>query len=138
VENASRQTCPNAPPEPGATVFGVVREAGQIAYISPSIPLTRDLLASYRANGIEVENRLRVAGACDAEACIQWGQGRCTLADKVVADLSPDRMTTAGRDLPSCGIRQTCRWFAQHGIDACQGCAEVIRKPAELYDARLK
>lgn len=110
----------------------MVQAGGQIAYISPSIPLTRDLAMSFQEKHIELENRLRVAGPCSAADCVQWGQGRCSLVDKVVADAAlPHTLPSNG--LPRCGIRQTCRWFFQHDVRACQACPEVVRKPAQLY-----
>ncbi|MDO9005801.1 MAG: hypothetical protein Q7V20_20350 [Aquabacterium sp.] len=132
MEGAKQLTCPNAPPEPGAAIIGVVQASGQIAYVSPSIPLTRDLVMSFQAKHIEVENRLRVAGPCSAADCIQWGQGRCSLVDKVVADVRQP-LALPSHGLPRCGIRQTCRWFVQHNVRACHACPEVVRKPAQLY-----
>jgi hypothetical protein len=59
--------------------------------------------------------------------CMQWAGNRCGLIDRVVEHFGPG----ADEDpLPKCGIRSTCRRFAQQGRAACESCPEVIRKPA--------
>ncbi len=124
-------TCPSAPPEVGTALFGIVQEPGVVAYISPGIPTTPAMINELQARGIAVENRLRFAGPCMAERCIQWKNDRCSLVDALVADSRGGSVNLSG--LPQCGIRATCRWFAQHGQAACASCANVIRKPASGY-----
>ncbi|MDD5366640.1 MAG: hypothetical protein PHR30_14980 [Gallionellaceae bacterium] len=126
-------TCPNAPPEVGAALFGIVQGDGKVAYLSPNIPVSDGLLVALENKNIPIENRLRFSGPCMAERCIQWQTDRCSLADKVVADLGDSG--TEHSKLPHCGIRATCRWFAQHKQVACGGCPTVIRKPEELYQS---
>jgi hypothetical protein len=120
-------TCPSAPPEPGSVLLGIVAAKGEIAYVTPNIPTTQTLLDSFASNGIAPENRLRFAGPCMGRKCVQWAGARCGLIDRVVAHFDEADVT---RPLPKCGIRSTCRWFAQHGRTACASCPEVIRKPA--------
>jgi hypothetical protein len=126
------KTCPSAPAEPGSVLLGMVVAPGQVAYLSPNIPVTAELLDALTRGGVPIENRMRFAGTCMERGCIQWsgdgGGGRCGLADRAIAALS---ITTGLADLPKCGIRATCRWFAQHQAKACAACPEVIRRPAE-------
>lgn len=129
------KTCPSAPVEPGSVLFGMVLEPGRVAYLSPSVPATTELLDTLASGGVPVENRLRFAGPCFERGCVQWveggGGGRCGLADRAIATLS---ITSGLADLPRCGIRATCRWYAQHKAKACAACPEVIRRPSATKD----
>jgi hypothetical protein len=127
------KTCPSAPAELGSVVLGVVVAPGQVAYLAPSVPVTPELLDGFRKDGVPIENRMRFACACREHQCKQWsggtgGGGHCGLVERAVEALA----ITEGLDnLPNCGIRSTCRWFAQHQRKACAACPEVIRRMAE-------
>src|SRR5215469_14861461 len=126
------KTCPSGPAEPGSVLLGMVVEPGQVAYLSPNIPVTAEWLGEIAASGIPIENRMRFACKCMESRCRQWNGdasgGRCGLVDRAVEALS---ITEGREDLPNCGIRPTCRWYAQHQAKACAACPEVIRRPAE-------
>jgi hypothetical protein len=124
-------TCPNAPPDAGSALFGVVQAHGQVAYLSPIIPVTTALIEELKSKGVPIENRFRFTGPCMADHCEQWRTDRCALADAVIADIGGGNTDTL---LPHCGIRASCRWFFQHRQAACGGCPIVIRKPAILYE----
>jgi len=130
-DDASLKTCPSAPAEAGSVVLGVVASQGQVAYLSPHVPVTLELLERLNRGGVPIENRMRFAGACMEHHCVQWkgeaGTGRCGLIDHAIDALG---ITSSAEKLPQCGIRPTCRWFAQHGSRACAACPEVIRRPA--------
>jgi hypothetical protein len=130
AEAKASKTCPSAPPEPGSALFGMVAAKGQVAYITPNIPVTDELLVILGQSGIPIENRLRFSGACMEHLCVQWeggaGSGRCGLIDQA---LDVFRIESGAEELPQCGIRQSCRWFAQHSRKACAACPEVIRRP---------
>jgi hypothetical protein len=119
-------TCPSAPPEPGSVLLGVVVAPGQIVYITPNPPVTQGMLDTFEKGGIAPENRLRFAGRCMEHRCVQWAGSRCGLIDRVVDHFGGGDSTTP---LPKCGIRNSCRWFAQQGRAACESCPEIIRKP---------
>ena len=125
AEKSAVLTCPSAPPESGSVLLGIVTAKGEIAYLTPHIPVTEDLLATFEKDGVPPENRLRFAGPCMECRCVQWADSRCGLIDRVV-DHFGDREVGS---LPRCGIRPTCRWFAQQGRAACASCPEVVRKP---------
>ena len=124
-------TCPSAPPDADSVLLGIVAAPGQIVYITPNPPVTPQLLDTFERQGIPPENRLRFAGPCMEHNCVQWAGSRCGLIDRVV-DHFGERDSA---ELPKCGIRNTCRWFAQHGRNACTSCPEVVRKPAEAWEA---
>jgi len=81
-------------------------------------------------SGVPIENRLRFAGPCVEHRCVQWkgesGAGRCGLIDHAIDSLG---ITSGAESLPQCGIRSSCRWFAQYNRRACAACPEVIRRP---------
>jgi hypothetical protein len=126
------KTCPSAPAELGSVVLGVVVGPGQVAYLAPSVPVTPELLDGLKESGVPIENRMRFACACREHQCKQWSGGageggHCGLVDRAIEALG---ITEELGDLPNCGIRSTCRWFAQHRRKACAACPEVIRRPA--------
>jgi hypothetical protein len=127
------KTCPSGPAETGSVVLGVIAARGHVAYISPNIPVTSRLLDNFSQHGVLAENRIRFASRCIKHECIQWKEqdnaqaGRCGLIDHAIGSLKVE----AGPDtLPDCGIRGTCRWFAQHAVKACTVCPEIIRRSA--------
>jgi hypothetical protein len=123
-------TCPSAPAEEGSALFGVVAAKGQVAYITPKVPYTSELLTILGQSGVPMENRLRFSGPCLEHRCVQWegtaGSGRCGLVDHAIETL---HIEADAETLPKCDIRQTCRWYAQHRGKACAACPEVIRRP---------
>ena len=129
------RTCPSAPPEPDSVLFGFVVAPGEVAYLSPGIPATPELLSALERSGIPVENRARFSGRCMENRCVQWSDsegGRCGLADRALAALAIEQPL---ENLPRCGIRSTCRWYFQHQGKACAACPEVIRRPADASAA---
>ena len=124
-------TCPSAPPEPGSALLGIVLAKGQVAYVNPPTPATQEMLDSFAASGIPIENRMRFSGRCMEHRCVQWkgapGEGRCGLIDHALVELG---ITKDSESLPHCSIRATCRWFAQHKRVACAACPEIIRRPS--------
>lgn len=129
----SQKTCPSAPPEVGSMLMGVVVGPGEVAYLSPGIPATTNLLNEMETGGIPLENRLRFSGRCLSSMCVHWQgdniTGKCNLIDNALEVLGP---IEDAQKLPHCGIRQTCRWFSQHGTEACTVCPRIVRKPAGM------
>jgi hypothetical protein len=96
--------CPSAPLETATHLIGLVRPDGRIAFISPPLVVTDEVVAA------------------------QWTGGRCSVADVVADELAPV-VAAEGRDagpLRSCGLRRSCRWFAQRGAAACRACPLVV------------
>jgi hypothetical protein len=124
------KTCPSGPPEVGSFLLGVVAGPGAVAYLNPHVPVTLELLESLSRQGVPVENRMRFGCDCAEQGCVQWkgdGEaGRCGLIDHA---LEATRVQAGPDALPRCGIRATCRWFAQHDRKACAVCPQVIRRP---------
>ena len=64
---------------------------------------------------------LRLSAKCENGRCAQFSDGRCSLGSRVTQMLS-DVVT----ELPSCSIRNTCRWFAEQGAPVCFKCPQVV------------
>ncbi|MGH3859154.1 hypothetical protein [Actinokineospora sp.] len=114
-------TCPSASAAPGATLLGVFGPNGRAIFTPHGPKLTpelRDTLAASTEGPLEA--RFRFAAPCAQSACVFW-DGSCRAVDAAHEDYgSPDAAA-----LPECGIRDTCRWWAQEGARACAVCPLV-------------
>jgi hypothetical protein len=142
------KSCPSALCEEGALLLGVVGPEGTVGYVQPPTPVSEDFVRQAQERG-HPERSFRFSGPCREGACPQWtGQG-CGVIDIVIGSKPADPVLTgagmpapagaglptltgaglpapAGAGLPACGIRRTCRWFAQRGADACAVCPMII------------
>ena len=116
--------CPSALARPDAALIGVVQADGTVALLGRPLPATAAFLAEAR-RGREPERRFRFAAPCVEAECRQWTGGRCGVIDRVVGALGPEADAGAEGARP-CGIRRRCRWHAQIGPAACEGCRLVI------------
>ena len=117
--------CPAAPQHwPGAVIFAVFAD-GQTVPVRPE-PVTPAWLA--RCAPQTPRQVLRMAATCRQTGCRHWdaeqpgaaGDGTCTLVQRVIGAAVPPSDTSAR--LQPCGIRGTCRWWAQQGPAACRPC----------------
>ena len=117
-------------------LLGVVTGPGAVAYLNPHVAASEELLAGIRRRGLSPDNRFRFACACAEHRCVQWkgegGTGRCGLVDEAVETIPAP---SEAMRLPRCGIRATCRWFAQRGRNACAVCPTIIRRPGPAQQA---
>ena len=122
--NSDKLLCPSYVAKPGALLYGVVNAQGQTEYLEESIRVDQTFVTE-AAKGRAPEERFRFAGACISKGCRQWdtASAGCGLVGKIVENMN----RKAEADLPECGIRPTCRWFAQQGSVACASCPEMIR-----------
>ena len=116
------RTCPSSSCEPGAKLIGVVNSDGTVGYVSPPLEIDVDFV-EHAKRGRTPEKRFRFAGPCVEGRCAQWTGSRCGVIDTVLT--TPDRPQAPER-LPHCGIRSTCRWYAQSGAEACAVCPLVV------------
>jgi hypothetical protein len=117
----TRPTCPSSHPAPGAQILAVETKSGELAYVSTPIVLNEDT-AERLTEQSGARPLIRFSGPCQESRCKQWTGTRCDVADRVVQQLVP--LTRRG-SLPVCGIRSTCRWYAQNGRGACEVCSDV-------------
>ena len=119
----SRFTCPSAQPDMlQARVIGVVAgtpEEPRIAYLKDEAVI--DVAALPDVSPMAVTEVFRFAARCEEDRCSQYADGRCSLGQRLVDGVDP-----VVDSLPSCTIRNTCRWFAEQGRAACLRCPQVI------------
>jgi hypothetical protein len=134
------KSCPSALCEEDALLLGVVGPDGTVAYVQPPTRISADFVAQAQARG-HPERWFRFSTACREAACHQWTGTGCGVIDLVIGARpedppaakpdppavkpgAPAAKPSAG--LPACGIRRTCRWFAQRGAAACAVCPQII------------
>jgi hypothetical protein len=110
---ATQLMCPSAPPDADAVVHGVLTEGKRIAHISPPLPISAVGLLPEGS-----ERVIRFANTCVEAGCGNWdpSDSRCGVLDALSSPGPPDT------GLPACGIRHSCRWYAQSGAAACNVC----------------
>jgi hypothetical protein len=101
--------CPSQPTEYGTVILG---------HISPGGRLVRTGSDGINQDSLPSGAQLRVAGDCRHERCAYWADS-CQLAAAIVDPSDSDDR------LPTCPIRQQCRWWLEHGPTACGTCSYV-------------
>src|SRR6266545_2966883 len=117
-----RATCPSGRCNEGSLLLGIVGQDGLVGYITPGMTVDAQFVSRAR-QGRTPESRLRFAEPCAEDDCAQWTGDRCGLIDELLD--SPKASTAAAQNmglLPRCSIRRSCRWFDQHGSNACGIC----------------
>lgn len=125
-------SCPSAQPDmQDARIFGVVSGTPaqpRVAYLKKKAQVSAQMLAEL--GDIDPTRVFRYAARCENGRCAQYGNGRCSLAQRIVTQLD-----AVVADLPSCQIRDTCRWFAEQGGAACLRCPQVVTLVPEDQNA---
>ena len=116
-------TCPSTTGgTPGSAIIGFIGPSGRVAPIPTPIPLSPALRATL---GGQPERVFRLAAPCAAAACAQWDGRGCGLIGSLrtaLADVPPSPTV-------QCGIRASCVWFREAGLEACQVCPSVTYNP---------
>jgi hypothetical protein len=105
---------------PGSRVLGVVNADGRVEFLKQEVIVDKRFI-EVAEEGRNPRKRFRFVNTCVEKGCTQWESGKCGVAEATVEAELPMADT-----LPECGIRQSCRWFAQRGEVACRMCPEVI------------
>ena len=115
--------CPSAQSHTeGAAVFAVVQGTAtqpRAAYLDRIVPLTPEIAQT--AAPINPEEVFRMAAPCAANGCRHFGEGRCSLATRLV-QLVPSVVASP----PPCLLRPDCMWWRQEGVQACLRCPQVV------------
>ena len=115
--------CPSSRPQiKDSKVFGLVNgtvEKPRITYFKSAQPVTNELIALTKP--VTPTEVFRIAAPCAANGCRHFDGANCNLATKLV-----NEFFIVEEDLPSCSIRQDCRWYKQEGKAACIRCSQVI------------
>ena len=124
--------CPSSRVEiKDSKVFGLVGgtlEKPRVTYLKSSQPVTDELIAL--SSPVTPTEVFRIAAPCAANGCQHFDGANCRLASQIV-----DQLSIVEEELPSCSIRQDCRWYQQEGKAACLRCPQIITdnyNPTEL------
>src|SRR5690242_17517215 len=121
------RTCPSARCEHGSTLIGIAGASGVVGFIRPGLPVDEAFIDATRASERPPEQRFRFATECVEDRCLQWTGTRCSVIDTVLEEEAAGRVPHLGDgSLPHCGIRGTCRWYAQTGANACRVCPLIV------------
>jgi hypothetical protein len=116
--------CPSGRCRPGSHLLGIRTDEG-LGYIDPPLPVTEEFMELVESSGGGAEQRFRFTERCIEQGCGQWSGGGCGVIERLLASAGPSS------ELPVCGIRERCRWFAQRGADACAVCPYVVTDNAQ-------
>lgn len=110
-------------------MLGVMTPVGKVAYVQPPTAVSAEFVERARALG-HPERRFRFTAPCVEAHCPQWTGTGCAVVDIVIQE-APVGFPTAAcppevNQLPACGIRHNCRWYAQRGALACAVCPTVV------------
>lgn len=126
MEDSSKNVvprCPSAQPEmEGVAVFAIVHGTSaepRAAYLDRLIPLTPEIAAT--AAPVHPSEVFRMSAPCAASGCQHFGNGQCSLAERLV-HLAPAVVANA----PPCPLRASCKWWLQEGVEACLRCPQVV------------
>ena len=120
---APQLSCPSAPSDwPEAKIFGVVSgtsEAPRVAYLDETIAMSPEWVQ--RTAPVDAGEVLRITAPCAAERCQHFSKDHCQLVNRTLHYMEPvvDRP-------PVCAIRNACRWWNEHGKQACVRCPQVV------------
>lgn len=91
-------------------------------FLGEPLPVNEEFI-QIATKGRSVGQRFRFAGPCLKAGCAQWRDGGCSVAAET---MTRAQTTAAPAQLPDCGIRASCRWYAQEGAVICTACPEVL------------
>lgn len=127
--------CPSAPPSEEAVIIAVSPTPHDFSYIRPPLPVGSS--ASRFKTDADSLN-FRFAAPCAEERCGHWRSSRCGLIDALLGPRNEQELEeSATNSLPRCGIRPTCRWFAQKGRAACRTCSTINTGRPFFYSEQL-
>ena len=122
--DGGEKSCPSARAEAGALLIGVVGPDGIVRPIPKRFEIDAEFVEQASEAGAP-EARFRFASRCVEGKCKQWTGNSCGVIEKVLTGMA-EQMIAPAENLPSCAIRGSCRWYSQHGADACRACVYVI------------
>lgn len=129
VSHDSGQRCPSVPARVGVDLIGVAQPDGRVGFLSTPMRIDQaflDIARNYGPTG----DRFRFSASCEQGRCVHWTDSECGLINRLRQRVDAVSLVPDLERLPSCGIRDACRWWAQHGASACKICVLVATDQA--------
>lgn len=127
--SSTRKACPSTCCQEGVRLLGVLTPVGKVAYVQPPITISAAFVERAEALG-HPERRFRFTGPCVEADCPQWTGAGCGIVDIAIQEtpvgFPTDACSPGANNLPACGIRHSCRWYAQRGGLACAVCPTLV------------
>lgn len=115
--------CPSSVPLPSSKLLGVLNEETNRMEILPEpVPIDKDIQKELDRFGDKKMTTIRLTNSCATKGCAQWKENKCSLIGNILEKIEAKQKE---KDLPECGIRSTCRWYAQEKEEACRVCTFV-------------
>jgi hypothetical protein len=109
-------------------IIGICRPSNsKVQFLTEELPVPTTLPFVIRPDSLVL--RARFVGRCVTERCQHWSGVRCRLGQAVAATETKEKNL-----LPTCAIREKCRWFHENGASACNPCQHLRYLPmSEQY-----
>lgn len=115
--------CPSAQPDwKGSVAIGTVQgtaEDPRMVHFSGTLPVNQQLLDL--SDPVTPTEVFRFAAPCMECRCAHFQNDRCGLVTQIV-----NLLPAVTAVLPSCAIRNQCRWWRQEGKSACLRCCQIV------------
>ena len=115
--NMNGLLCPSYPSDIGTQILGTIDPRSGTTQFEVS---TQSVVQPTQGETAIQADLPRFYGPCRTTTCAHWTSSSCRLAKSVAFVRVSKKIETS-----SCKIRQSCRWYAEHGIQVCGGCARV-------------
>ena len=128
MSNKGTILCPAHRCQSGSQLLG-----GTKAILPQTLPIDEFFIQKVKQHAITPERRYCFTNKCIEGGCKQWNGKDCNVTEKVVQFLDglPIQET-----LPTCSIRNDCRWYIQKRDVACKTCSlfvtEVVQQDFEI------
>jgi hypothetical protein len=123
AETVRKALCPSAQPQwNGSIAIGTISgtfEEPRVMPLATALPVTDGLLKL--CDPVTPTEVFRFAAPCLGGGCVHFQGSKCLLAQRIVTMLP-----SVTRELPTCSIRGSCRWWLQEGADACVRCLQIV------------
>jgi len=118
----NRKLCPSSRLTKGASLLGIRNDEGKMDILEEPLLITKELYNQFQAHDTAPEKALRFTNKCIQSGCKQWTGSKCGVIENILEKVERKFMKD---QLPSCAIRNPCRWHNQRGPEACKVCPLV-------------
>lgn len=115
--------CPSFSSQKDAKLLGVLNKDGIIDILPRPLEIHDEFAKKCHENGFRPEEMYRFVGLCARSNCSNWHNNNCSVATRIAKVAMEEKLE---KDLPVCGIRPSCRWFAQEQSNACRICRFIV------------